>query len=75
MGWRWMRLTGRWNTSRGRCGAACSPARTPVFQKGPPSALIPGMESLSSPPGFPHSLHTKEATWQDGASGKVQGTE
>lgn len=20
MGWRWMRLTGRWSTSRGRCG-------------------------------------------------------
>lgn len=28
MGWRWMRLTGRWSTSRGRCGDALTPTLT-----------------------------------------------
>ena len=38
MGWRWMRLTGRWSTSRGRCEAACSPTHS-------------GLQPLSPAPG------------------------
>lgn len=34
MGWRWMRLTGRWSISRGRYEAACFPAHGGL--QGPP---------------------------------------
>lgn len=60
MGWRWMRLTGRWSISRGRYEAACSPAdgglqgppprhtHTLKPQKGLTLNHVP-LESLSSP--------------------------